>query len=178
MREYRFLATVETQEALRLARGVWHGLTVADDAVTIHIVTGEAIRVSSEAADVEELFEAYRLNAAVVAAAPAPTDAAGEFGLGRNDVVLFTGATWTVADVEERLGVELREGAAMHFSGHPGQLSEDAEVVCLTTDAFVVATTTGTGLLFRVGLKPGSVDVVRDPDTIAHFLVERGYSTT
>lgn len=176
MREYRFLATVETQEALRLARGMWHGMTIAEEAFTIHLVTGVAVRVYSEPADVEELFETYRLTAALDATPAEPTDAAGEFGLGRNDVVLFTGATWTVADAEAQLGVELRDGAAMHFSGHPGQLDEHAEVVCLTTDAFVVATTTGTGLLVRVGLKPGSVSVVTDQDVIQRFLVERGYT--
>jgi hypothetical protein len=176
MREYRFLATDETQEALRLARGVWHGITIDERAVTIHLVTGEAIRVEPEAADVENVFETFRLNARVDPSPAPPSDAAGEFGLGRNDVVLFTGATWTVTDTEA-LGVELREGAAMHFSGHPGQLAEDAEVVCLTTDAIVVATTTGTGLLLRVGLKPGTVDVVSDQQAIAAFLLERGYST-
>lgn len=176
MREYRFLATEVTQEALRLTRGVWHALTIAERAVTIHLVTGEAVRIETEAADVEDAFETFRLNASVDPAPPPPTDAAGEFGLGRNDVVLFTGATWTVTNTEA-LGVELREGAAMHFSGHPGQLSDDAEIVCLTTDAIVIATTTGTGLLVRVGLKPGSVDVVSDQETIAAFLLERGYST-
>jgi hypothetical protein len=177
MREYRFLATDETQEALRLARGVWHGITIDERAVTVHLVTGEAVRIEPEAADVEEAFEAFRLNARIDRVAADPTDAAGEFGLGRNDVVLFTGATWTVSNTDA-LGVELRDGAAMHFSGHPGQLSEDAEVVCLTTDAIVIATTTGTGLLVRVGLKPGTVDVVRDQEAIAAFLVERGYSPT
>lgn len=176
MRQYKFLATDETQEALRLARGVWHGLTIADNAVTVHLVTGEAVRIETEAADVEDAFETFRLNASIDAAPAPPTDAAGEFGLGRNDVVLFTGATWTVTHPES-LGVELRDGAAMHFSGHPGQLAEDAEIVCLTTDAIVIATTTGTGLLVRVGLKPNSVDVVSDQEDIAAFLLERGYST-
>ena len=177
MREYRFLATEETQEALRLTRGVWHGLTIEEMNVTIHLVTGEAIRIEAEAADVEDAFEAFRLNARVDSKAAPPSDAAGEFGLGRNDVVLFTGATWTVTNTEA-LGVELRDGAAMHFSGHPGQLAEDAEVVCLTTDAIVIATITGTGLMIRVGLKPGSVDVVSDQTAIAAFLLERGYSAT
>jgi hypothetical protein len=175
MREYRFLATDVTQEALRMARGVWHGLTITEAAVTIHLVTGEAVCIEPEAADVEDAFEAFRLNARIDASPQSPTDAAGEFGLGRNDVVLFTGATWSVTN-PETLGVELREGAAMHFSGHPGQLSEDADVVCLTTDAIVIATITGTGMLLRVGLKPGTVDVVSDQEAIAAFLLERGYS--
>jgi hypothetical protein len=177
MREYRFFATDETQESLRLVRGVWHGMTIDESAITVHLVSGEAVRIEPEAADVEAAFDAYRLNARVDAKAAPPTDAAGEFGLGRNDVVLFTGATWTVRNTEA-LGVELREGAAMHFSGHPGQLSEDADVVCLTTDAIVIATTTGTGMLVRIGLKPGTVDVVQDQEAIAAFLVERGYSST
>jgi len=177
MREYRFLATEQTQEALRLARGMWHGLTIGERAVTMHLVTGEAVRVEAEAADVEDAFETFRLNASVDPAPEPPTDAAGEFGLGRNDVVLFTGATWTVTNPEEAIGVELREGAAMHFSGHPGQLADDAEIVCLTTDAIVIATTTGTGLLLRVGLKPGTVDVIADQTAIAAFLLERGYAT-
>lgn len=177
MRQYKFLATDETQEALRLARGVWHGLTIAEASVTVHLVTGEAILIETEAADVEDAFETFRLNARVEASPAPPTDAAGEFGLGRNDVVLFTGATWSVANTEA-LGVELRDGAAMHFSGHPGQITEDAEVVCLTTDAIVVATTTGTGLLLRVGMKPGSVDVISDQERVAAFLLDRGYSST
>ena len=141
------------------------------------LVTGEVILIETEPADVEEAFETFRLNARVTTSDTPPTDAAGEFGLGRNDVVLFTGATWTVAN-PDALGVKLREGAAMHFSGHPGQLAEDAEIVCLTTDAIVIATTTGTGLLLRVGLKPGTVDVIDDQTAIATFLVERGYSTS
>lgn len=177
MHQYKFLATEETQDALRLARGVWHGLTIAESAVTMHLVTGEAVTIETEGADVEDAFETFRLNARLDTAPPPPTDAAGEFGLGRNDVVLFTGATWTVTNVEEQLGVELRDGAAMHFSGHPGQLGEDADVVCLTTDAIVIATTTGTGLLIRVALKPGTIDVITDQTAIAAFLLERGYST-
>jgi hypothetical protein len=160
---------------LRLVRGVWHGMTVTDTAVRVQLTTGETVRIEVEAADVEDAFEAFRLNASVEADAEAPTDAAGEFGLGRNDVVLFTGATWSVTDTEA-LGVELREGAAMHFSGHPGQLADDADVVCLTTDAIVIATTTGTGMLVRVGLKPGTLEVVHDQEVIAAFLLERGYT--
>ena len=52
MREYRFLATEETQESLRLARGVWHGVTIEELSVTIHLVTGEAVRVEPEAGTV------------------------------------------------------------------------------------------------------------------------------
>lgn len=169
---------MESQEALRLIRGVWHGITIDAIACTIHLESGQAVRIEPEAADVEDVFEAVRLNALVDPNPAPPTDAAGEFSLGRNDVVLFTGATWTVKDAAEVLGADLRDGAAAYFSGHPGQLTEAADVVCLTTDAIVVATTTGTGMLFRVGLKPGTIDVITDQAAIAAFLIERGYTSS
>ena len=64
----------------------------------------------------------------------------------------------------------------MCFSGHVGQLSDTAEVACTTTDALVAATSTGVGLLIRTGLKPESVEVVRDQEAVRKFLIERGYT--
>jgi hypothetical protein len=72
-------------------------------------------------------------------------------------------------------GEGLKEGSTMHFSGHPGQLSETAEVVCITTDAFVVASGAGRGLLIRTGLRPGTLEAERDVDKVRAFLLERGY---
>ena len=93
---------------------------------------------------------------------------------GNNDIVLFTGVTWS--EPHGRMMVEgIAEGAAMHFSGHPGQLSETAEVVCVTTDAFVVASAAGRGILIRTGLRPGSLEVERNPEQVRAFLLERGY---
>jgi hypothetical protein len=69
----------------------------------------------------------------------------------------------------------MSEQSAMHFSGHPGQLSETAEVVCVTTDAFVVASAAGRGMLIRTGLRPGSLEVERNPEKVRAFLLERGY---
>jgi hypothetical protein len=70
----------------------------------------------------------------------------------------------------------MSDNAGMHFSGHPGQLSETAEVVCVTTDAFVIAASDGSGVLIRTGLRPGSVEVERNPEKVRTFLVDRGYS--
>ena len=50
-----------------------------------------------------------------------------------------------------------------------------AEVVCVTTDAFVMAASDGSGMLIRTGLRPGSVEVERNPEKVRAFLVERGY---
>lgn len=175
MREYRFQATAESIEALRKLRGAWRGLITAEQELTVVLRDGQAVRIGVDTADVEGLFDAYRVRAEV-------TETSGVLGVpvedfidGGNDVVLFTGVTWS----EPHGGTTaegLREGAVMHFSGHPQQLSETAEVVCITTDAFVVASGAGRGILIRTGLRPGSLEVERNPEKVRAFLLERGYS--
>jgi hypothetical protein len=49
-------------------------------------------------------------------------------------------------------------------------------VVCITTDAFVIAASDGSGVLIRTGLRPGSVEVERNPEKVRAFLMDRGYS--
>jgi hypothetical protein len=162
-------------EALRTLRGAWRGMAIAEREITIVLRDGRAVRVSVDAADVEDLFEAFRIRADV-------EPEMGVFGVpvedfidGGNDIVLFTGVTWS-----EPHGTMKAEGmaeqSAMHFSGHPGQLSETAEVVCITTDAFVVASAQGRGMLIRTGLRPGSLEVERSPEKVRAFLMERGYT--
>jgi len=141
------------------------------------------IRIQVEPADVEDLFEAFRIEAVVDAEPIGYDDDGFELDIplgadeGGNDVVLFTGVTWSEpgALVVASQDDAVPSGSAMHFSGHPGQLTESAEVVCITTDAVVIAATTGEGLLVRTGLKPLSLQVIRDRETIAGFLRERGY---
>jgi hypothetical protein len=47
--------------------------------------------------------------------------------------------------------------------------------VCLTTDAVVIASPVGTGILVRTGLAPYAVEVVDDAVELARFLTERHY---
>lgn len=176
MREYRFQATNDTVEALRRLRGAWRGMSVADHEITIVLRDGDAVRVRVDTAEVEDVFDAYRLHAEV-------EPNAGVFGVpvedfidGGNDIVLFTGVTWS--EPHGTLTADgIPEGSAMHFSGHPGQLSESAEVVCITTDAFVVASSGGRGMIIRTGLRPGSLEAERNPDKVRAFLLERGYES-
>ncbi len=175
MHEYRFQATPESVEALRLLRGAWRGMMVAEHSITVVLQDQRAVRIQSDTADVESLFDAYRLQADI-------EDAEGMYGVpvdafanGNNDIVLFTGVTWSEPPGSVR-AEGMAEGAVMHFSGHPGQLSETAEVVCITTDAFVIAASDGSGVLIRTGLRPGSVEVERNPEKVRAFLVDRGYS--
>lgn len=174
MREYRFQATTDTVEALRRLRGAWRGMAVAEQEITIVLRDGEAVRIGLDTADVEGLFDAYRIRAEVETSSGVFGVPVEDFIGDQNDVVLFTGATWS--EPHGSMKAEgLAEGSAMHFSGHPGQLSESAEVVCITTDAFVVASTAGRGLLIRTGLRPGSLEVERNPDKVRAFLLDRGY---
>jgi len=175
VREYRFQATPETVEALRQLRGAWRGMMVAEHSITVVLQDGRAVRIHGDTADVESLFDAYRLEAEVQSADGMYGVPIEAFANGHNDIVLFTGVTWS-----EPPGAVRAEGmsdhAVMHFSGHPGQLSETAEVVCVTTDAFVIAASDGSGVLIRTGLRPGSVEVERNPEKVRAFLVDRGYS--
>jgi len=174
--EYRFQATPETVDALRRLRRAWAALFISERAIDIRLVDGTAVRIEVEAADIEDKFEAFRINACVQAGADVGMEDVVAFAKGGNDIVLFSGVTWSEPGAEV-VGIELQPGAVMHFSGHPGQLSETAEVVCITTDAFVVASSIGAGLLVRTGLKPNTLQVVRDRETITAFLFERGYQS-
>jgi hypothetical protein len=149
-------------------------MAVAEYELTIVLQDGQAVRVGIDTADVEGLFDAYRIRAEVEPAPGVLGVPVEDFIDGGNDVVLFTGVTWS--EPHGGMSVEgLKEGAAMHFSGHPAQLSETAEVVCITTDAFVVASHAGRGILIRTGLRPGSLEVERSPEKVRAFLLERGY---
>ena len=175
MREYRFQATSESVEALRALRGAWRGMIVAEHSITIVLQDQRAVRIQSDAADVESLFDAYRLEAEVQSAHGLYGVPVEAFATGNNDIVLFTGVTWSEPPGTVQAD-GLADGAVMHFSGHPGQLSDTAEVVCVTTDAFVIAASDGSGVLIRTGLRPGSVEVERNPEKVRAFLVDRGYS--
>lgn len=186
MREYRFQATDETVETLRLLRAPWAALFVTERAVDVTLADGMTVRIQVEPADVEDLFEAFRIEA-VAAPGPhsfeaggTPMDLPDGFSSGGNDIVLFTGVSWSesgaiVADAGA-LAESMPSGSTMHFSGHPGQLPDSADVVCITTDAVVIAAHTGDGMLVRTGLAPGTLQVLRERDTIAAFLRDRGYS--
>lgn len=185
MHEYRFQASEDAVETLRKLRGAWAAMFVSESAVEVRLADGSGVRIVIEAADVEDKFEAFKLHAFADAVADIGMEDVSAFAEGGNDVVLFTGVTWSEpgadlasADAVAALAPRaVAPGAVMHFSGHPGQLSETADVVCITTDAFVVANPRGVGLLVRTGLKPYSVQVIRDRATISEFLFERGYQS-
>lgn len=180
MREYRFQASEDTINALRRLRGEWSGYVVDEMQLTIRLADGDSVRIEVDTVDVEGVFDAYRLRADRFRTAPLDQNdvlqpPAG-FANGDNDVVLFSGASWS-EPAGTLVSPQLGDNAVMQFSGHVGQVSDSAEIVCITTDAFVVATASGLGLLVRTGLKPESVEVVSDSAKVRAFLWERGYDS-
>lgn len=176
MRQYKYQATDESYEAFRKLRGAWERMHVAETAVTVVLADGQAVIIQVEAADVEDAFEAFRLTAMVDPSPMVYGDPIATFAAPGNDIVVFTGATWSEAGAKT-VDPIISQTSAMIFSGHPGQISDSAEIVCLTSDAVVVATAKGIGMLIRTGLKPYSLQVVRDPDEVRTFLLERGYGS-
>ncbi len=148
---------------------------VAETAVTVVLTDGTGVYIQVEAADVEAAFEAFRLTASVDPSPMVYGDVAEAFAAAGDDVVMFTEATWSEPNGATRDPI-ISETAVVHFSGHPGQISDSAEIVCLTSDAVVIASGTGVGPLNRTGLKPYSLaGGAQSRVPVYHFLLERGY---
>ncbi|MEO7996153.1 MAG: hypothetical protein ABI852_01845 [Gemmatimonadaceae bacterium] len=189
LREYRWEATDHSVTALRRLRAGWAGYIVGTLSFTALLADGDFVRIEMEPVDVEGVFDAYRVSASVNPVPRTeeeldgdtpkdwptePISAPGTLADAGNDVVLFTGASWS-EPANDALAAQLGPSAVMTFSGASSHLSPTAEIVCITTDAFVVASTSGEGILIRSGLKPESVEVVIDPVEVRRFLVDRGY---
>lgn len=178
MIEYRFQATDEAVEALRRLRGEWLGYVAQEMQVVVYLADGDAITIAVDTVDVEGVFDAYRLNASrakLASAPPLEMESGAAFANSGNDIVLFSGASWS-EPVSGTTVEQFGANASLNFSGHMGQLSDTAEIACITTDAMVIATNTGEGLLIRTGLKPESLEVVSDQHAVRNFLLERGYA--
>lgn len=187
MREYSYQATDATIEALRALKAPWTSVRSTERNVVIDTADRACVRLSIERTAVEPTLEVLRIRADIIAGAPSdatPADplAIGTLGEGRNDVVLFTGETW-VEQPPPDIGAGGGDGAGpdavttLQFSGRAGQRPPSAVAVCTSTDAVVVASASGEGILIRTGVKPLTLEVVRDRGAIARFLVQRGYTT-
>ncbi len=186
MREYRFQGDDDSTEAFRRLRGAWRDFVATDTHVVIRLADGGAVRLEVDRFDIEPGFAATCLVAELVSADDAATldvDAADrqaltDLGLGGNDVVLFTGATWIETASMQGAPEGSREAgleAVMQRVGHPGEVPAEAEAVCITHDAAVIASPVGTGCLVRIASVAGRLEVVTDRAVIAAFLTLRGY---
>lgn len=173
MREYDYRATDETIEALRRLRRAWAGYHLTGDALVVVLEEGGTVRISVEGAELEPALAAFRLSAAPTESDPAHLSPPESFGAGGNDVVVFRSETWIEAGAPGS-GADATT-AVMQFTGSPLQRPPSAAAVCSVDDAVVVASSAGTGLLVRCGLRPYALEVERDPTAIARFLVARQY---
>ncbi len=76
-------------------------------------------------------------------------------------------------EIGPRPGWEGNGRDAFQWASWP--ISETAEIVCLTSDALVANRTGFFVMLIRTGLKPYSLEIVRDPVAVRSFLVEPRY---
>lgn len=179
MREYSYQATDASIEALRHLKSPWVSIAADEHRIAITTTDGVDVLLSAERAEVEDVLEVIRVRADVVSSDDSHVPAAQhlpveDLGRGRNDVVLFAGETWAIEAPPAGENVATRQQA--QFTGRPGQRPPDAVIVCTTTDSLVVAASSGEGMLIRLGVRPMTLEVVRDRVEIARFLVRRGYA--
>ncbi len=188
MREYRFQADSDSIEVFRRLRGAWRDVHASERSVTVRLADGTAVRFNVELHDIEPGFAATCLVADAITDESAHDDVADavvtqtpDLGLGGNDVVLFTGATWLSASAvesnDERIDASRIE-AVVQQVGTPADVPESAEAVCITHDAIVIASPVGTGCLIRIASMAGRVELFTDKAVIAAFLVSRSYASS
>ena len=187
MREYRFQADNDSVEVFRRLRGAWRDVQALERSVTVRLADGTAVRFNVELHDIEPGFAATCLVADVIMDDSAHEYITGavvsetsDLGLGGNDVVLFTGATWlsaTAVESQDERIVASRIEAVVQQVGTPADVPEDAEAVCLTHDAIVIASPVGSGCLIRIASVAGRLELFTDKAVIAAFLVTRSYAS-
>lgn len=194
MRDYRFQADEDSVEVFRRLRGAWRDVVVADRCVIVRLADDTAVRLDVVMQDIEPGFAAACLigNAVETTEAEALLEQPGgrvvdaaDLGLGGNDVVLFTGATWLVATPVEPpapasgqpAGAAPSLEAVVQQLGTPADIPTGAEAVCLTHDALVVASPVGTGCLVRIASAAGRLELISDRAVVAAFLTMRSYAS-
>lgn len=187
MREYRFQADEDSIEVFRRLRSAWRDVQATERAVTVRLADGTAVRIDVELHDIEPGFAATCLVANSLTGDDAHAEMQGgatadtpDLGLGGNDVVLFTGATWLsatpVQSSDDSVDVSGFE-AVVQQVGTPADVPSDAEAVCITHDALVIASPVGTGCLIRIASVAGRIEVITDRVVIAAFLTARSYGS-
>lgn len=186
MREYRFQADEDSVEDFRRLRGAWRDVQATDRSATIRLADGSSVRVDVQQQDIEPGFAATCLTATHSSDPDAHADlpdatvhVMDDLGLGGNDVVLFTGATWLATTPVEttdnrKKGADLE--AVVQQVGTPADIPNAVEAVCVTHDALVVASPVGAGCLIRIASVAGRLEVITDRAVIAAFLTLRSYA--
>ena len=187
MREYRFQADEDSIEVFRRLRGAWRDVQATERAVVVRLADGTAVRIDVEMQDIEPGFAATCIVANSITGDDAHADMDSgkafdtpDLGLGGNDVVLFTGATWLSSSAVQSSDASVDVSgfeAVVQQVGTPADVPLDAEAVCITHDAVVIASPVGTGCLIRIASVAGRMEVITDRVIIAAFLTSRSYGS-
>jgi hypothetical protein len=187
MREYRFQSDEDSIEMFRRLRGAWRDVQAAERQIVVRLDDGSAVRIEVDLHDIEPGFAATCLIANGIVGPDAHADLrdatvheTSDLGLGGNDVVLFTGATWLSATPVESSDARVDATgfeAVVQQAGTPADIPPEAEAVCITHDAVVIASPVGTGCLIRIASIAGRLELITDRAVIAAFLTMRSYAT-
>lgn len=168
-RSYSFIADVDSLEALRRLRRGWAGWEIAEGEFRVRLREGGTVRAHVDRAEVEPGFEVACLVADFLPDAGELPARDSPFTSHANDIAVFRGVTWL------ELRPDLGPDHSIQYSGIPGfEIPDTAVAKCDFTDAFAV-TTEDAGLVVRIALRPGWLEVVEDPAEVAKFLALRGF---
>lgn len=169
-RDYSFVADTDSLDALRRLRRGWAGWELAEGEFRVRLRDGGTVRVHVDRAAIEPNFEVSCVVADFLPDQETLPARDSAFTSHPNDVAVFRGVTW----LEPR--PDLGPDHAIQYSGIPGiEIPEHAVAKCDFTDAIAV-TTVGAGIVVRLALRPGWLEVVEDREQVETFLRRRGFS--
>lgn len=169
-RDYSFIADIDSLDALRRLRRGWAGWELAEGEFRVRLREGGTVRAHVDRAEIESGFEVSCLVADFSPEESTLPARDSAFTSHANDVTVYRGVTW----LEKR--PELGPDHSIQFSGSPAiEIPETAVAKCDFTDALALSSE-GTGMIVRLALQPGWLEVVTDPDAIAKFLEIRDFA--
>ncbi len=168
LRAYSFIADTDSLEALRRLRAGWAGHEMAEGEFRVRLRAGGTVRLHVDRAEIEPGFEVSCLVADFLPDEGALPSRDSGFTSHGNEVTVFRGVTWM------ELRPDLGPDHSIQFSGMPGfEIPESAVAKCDFTDAISI-TAEGAGMIVRLALRPGWLEVVTEDAQVARFLEVRG----
>jgi len=169
-RDYRFIADTDSLEALRRLQRGWAGWELADGEFRVRLRAGGTVRAHVDQAEIEPGFEVACLVADFLPEQSELPARDSAFTSHPNDITVFRGVTWL------ELRPDLGPDHSIQYSAIPGfEIPETAVAKCDFTDAIAVTSGEG-GLVVRIALRPGWLEVIEGPEAVAEFLSQRGAS--
>lgn len=170
LRTYSFIADVDSIEALRRLRRGWAGWEIAEGEFRVRLREGGTVRLHVDRTEIESGFEVSCLVADFIPEQATIPVRDSWFTSQGNDVAIFRGVTW----LEPR--PDLGPDHTIQYSAIPGiELPDAAVAKCDFTDAIAVTSANG-GLVVRLALRPGWLEVLEKSDEVEKFLSLRGFA--